>query len=67
MATCDQTGDGCTLGLRRQPARAVEGRPEGGYTTRLSSSAASWVTSRSWLLPTRGLIRISAGPRAVPG
>ena len=32
MATLDQPGDGWTVVLRRQPARMVEGRPEGGYT-----------------------------------
>jgi len=32
MATRDQPGDGWTVVLRRQPARIVEGRPEGGYT-----------------------------------
>jgi hypothetical protein len=32
MATGDQPGDGWTVVLRRQPARIVEGRPEGGYT-----------------------------------
>jgi len=32
MATGDQLGDGWTVVLRRQPARIVRGRPEGGYT-----------------------------------
>jgi hypothetical protein len=32
MATRDQPGDGWTVVLRRQPARIVESRPEGGYT-----------------------------------
>ena len=32
MATCDRPGDGWTVVLRRQPARIVDGRPEGGYT-----------------------------------
>ena len=32
MATPEQPGDGWTAVLRRQPARMVEGRPEGGYT-----------------------------------
>ena len=32
MVTCDQPGDGWTLVLRRQPARIVEGQPEGRYT-----------------------------------
>jgi hypothetical protein len=32
MATRDQPGDGWTVVLRRQPARMVQGRPEGGYT-----------------------------------
>src|SRR5271170_6394210 len=32
MAARDQPGDGWTVVLRRQPARMVEGRPEGGYT-----------------------------------
>jgi hypothetical protein len=32
MATRDQPGDGWTVVLRRQPARIVEARPEGGYT-----------------------------------
>jgi len=32
MATGDQPGDGWTVVLGRQPARMVEGRPEGGYT-----------------------------------
>jgi hypothetical protein len=32
MATGDQPGNGWTVVLRRQPARMVEGRPEGGYT-----------------------------------
>ena len=32
MATRDQPGDGWTVVLRRQPARIVQGRPEGGYT-----------------------------------
>ena len=31
MATRDQRGDGWTVVLRRQPARMLEGRPEGGY------------------------------------
>jgi hypothetical protein len=29
---CDQPALGWTVVLRRQPARIVEGRPEGGYT-----------------------------------
>jgi alkylhydroperoxidase/carboxymuconolactone decarboxylase family protein YurZ len=32
MATCDQRVGNWTVVLRRQPARIVEGRPEGGYT-----------------------------------
>jgi hypothetical protein len=32
MATHDQPGHGWTVVLRRQPARMVDGRPEGGYT-----------------------------------
>ena len=32
MASGDQPGDGWTVVLRRQPARIVQGRPEGGYT-----------------------------------
>jgi hypothetical protein len=32
MATLDQTGDGWTVVLRRQPTRMFEGQPEGGYT-----------------------------------
>jgi len=32
MAIRDQPGDGWTVLLRRQPARIVQGRPEGGYT-----------------------------------
>ena len=32
MATRDQRGDGWTVVLRRQPARIVQGQPEGGYT-----------------------------------
>ena len=32
MTTGDQPEDGWTVVLRRQPARIVEGRPEGGYT-----------------------------------
>ena len=32
MATRDQPGNGWTVVLRRQPARMVEGRPEGSYT-----------------------------------
>ena len=32
MATRDQPGDGWTMVLRRQPARIVEGRPEGACT-----------------------------------
>jgi len=32
MATRDQPGNGWTVVLRHQPARMVEGRPEGGYT-----------------------------------
>ena len=32
MATREQPGGGWTAVLRRQPARMVEGRPEGGYT-----------------------------------
>ena len=32
MATCAQPGEDWTVVLRRQPARIVEGRPEGGYT-----------------------------------
>ena len=32
MATRDQRGEGWTVVLRRQPARMLKGRPEGGYT-----------------------------------
>ena len=32
MVTRDEPGNGWTVVLRRQPARVVEGRPEGGYT-----------------------------------
>ena len=32
MAIRDQPGDGRTVVLRGQPARIVEGRPEGSYT-----------------------------------
>ncbi len=32
MATSDQPGDGWTVVLRRQPARIVQGWPEGEYT-----------------------------------
>jgi hypothetical protein len=32
MATPDQSGHGWTVVLRRQPARIVDGRPEGGYS-----------------------------------
>jgi hypothetical protein len=32
IATGGQRADGWTLVLRRQPARIVAGRPEGGYT-----------------------------------
>jgi hypothetical protein len=32
MATCYQRADNWTVVLRREPARIVEGRPEGGYT-----------------------------------
>jgi hypothetical protein len=32
MAAHDPPGDGWTVVLRRQPARIVEGQPEGGYT-----------------------------------
>jgi hypothetical protein len=32
MVTGDQPGDGWTVVLRRQPARIVDGRPQGGYT-----------------------------------
>jgi hypothetical protein len=32
MTTRDQLGDSWTVVLRRQPARMIEGRPEGGYT-----------------------------------
>jgi hypothetical protein len=32
VATCDQPALGWTLVLRRQPARIVEGRVQGGYT-----------------------------------
>jgi 4-carboxymuconolactone decarboxylase len=32
MATCDQRAGSWTVVLRRQPARIVAGRPEGGYT-----------------------------------
>ena len=35
MASRDQPGDSWTVVLRRQPARIVEGRPEGGYTDAL--------------------------------
>lgn len=31
MASHDQRADGWTLVLRRQPARIVEGEPQGGY------------------------------------
>jgi hypothetical protein len=30
--TRDEPGNGWTVVLRRQPARMIEGRPEGGYT-----------------------------------
>ncbi len=66
MASGDQPGDGWTVVLRRQPARIVQGRPEGGYTDQfeiiccdcgdhpdLDSSEVSPVLQR--------------GPRAVPG
>jgi hypothetical protein len=33
MVSYDQPGDGWTIVLRRQPARIVAGRPEGGYTS----------------------------------
>jgi hypothetical protein len=33
VQTCDQPALGWTVVLRRQPARIVEGRPEGGYTS----------------------------------
>src|SRR5450631_2743371 len=32
MTSLDQPGHGWTVVLRRQPARIVEGQPEGGYT-----------------------------------
>ena len=32
MATRDQPGNSWALVLHRQPARMMEGRPEGGYT-----------------------------------
>jgi hypothetical protein len=32
MAIRDQLGDGWTVVLRRQPARMIQGQPEGGYT-----------------------------------
>jgi hypothetical protein len=32
MASHDETGNGWTLVLRRQPARIVDGQSEGGYT-----------------------------------
>ena len=32
MAAGDRSGHGWTAVLRRQPARVVKGRPEGGYT-----------------------------------
>jgi hypothetical protein len=32
MAPSDQSRNGWTVVLRRQPTRIVEGRPEGGYT-----------------------------------
>jgi hypothetical protein len=32
MVTRDEPGNGWTVVLRRQPARMIEGRPEGGYT-----------------------------------
>ena len=32
MVTRDQPGNGWTVVLRRQPARMVGGRPQGGYT-----------------------------------
>jgi hypothetical protein len=34
VATCDQPRDDWTVVLRRQPARIVNGRPQGGYTDR---------------------------------
>jgi hypothetical protein len=34
IATRDQRRDGWTVALRRQPARMLEGLPEGGYTDR---------------------------------
>ena len=32
MATGDRPEKGWTAALRRQPARVIDGRPEGGYT-----------------------------------
>jgi hypothetical protein len=49
MTTGGQPGHGWTVVLRRQPARIVDGRPQGGYTDALSSSAANAVTIPTWI------------------
>jgi hypothetical protein len=49
MATCTQPGEDWTVVLRRQPARIVRSRAEGGHTDALRSSAATAVTTPAWM------------------
>ena len=46
-----QPGHGRTAYLRRQPARIVDGRMEGGTPARSSSSAASAAIIPTWITP----------------
>jgi hypothetical protein len=49
MATCDQPGDSCTSGPRRQPARVVEEGPKGGCTQAFELLCCEWVTIMIWI------------------
>ena len=65
MATRDQPGDGWTAVLRRQPARMVEGRPEGGYTD-LFEIICCDCGDHPYLDYCEVSPGASAGPRAIP-
>jgi len=65
MATRDQPGDGWTVVRRRQPARMVEGRPEGGYTDAFEIICCD-CGDRPGMDLQQGLTRASADPRALP-
>ena len=67
MKTRDQPLHGWTTVLRHQPARIVDGQPQGGYTNALRSSAATAVTIPSWITPrSHPGFSGSAGPTRSP-